>query len=217
MHDNPVLSDGNDTGPGSLSGLGPGAIVMTLDGELPVEWLAPGDMLITRDHGAQPLRAVVRTRGTTPEGAPLPDPVLLFPGDCMTSVKPWEKLRLAPGHRVLIRTLAVQVHFGLDEALARPGDLTRRRRTRPDPEIAEMTYHHLIMARHELIMAGGLWVESTCPAMAERLGHALPDMAGRPLITGHRQLARPVLSKEEAILLRQSLPVDLSLTDLFAA
>jgi hypothetical protein len=35
-----------------LPGLGPGVEVMTSEGALPVEWLATGDRLITRDHGA---------------------------------------------------------------------------------------------------------------------------------------------------------------------
>lgn len=217
MFDDPVFSDAEKAVPDRLSGLGPGAIVMTADGELPVEWLAPGDMLMTRDHGAQPLRAMVRLRDLTPEGLALPEPLLLFPGDCTPHVKPWEKLRLAPGHCVLIRTRAVQVHFGIDEALARPCDLTRRRRARPDPDMGALTYHHLIMGQHELIMAGGLWVETTCPAMADRLGKSLPAAAVRPLITGDRKLARPVLTPAEAMLLRRSMPQDLSLTDLFAA
>lgn len=58
-----------------LSGLGPGSYVMTSQGELPVEWLAVGDQLVTRDHGLQPLRHIERTRGT--EDNPLPDPLVL--------------------------------------------------------------------------------------------------------------------------------------------
>jgi hypothetical protein len=37
----------------TLSGLGPGSMVMTMDGELPVEWLAAGDRVITRDAWPQ--------------------------------------------------------------------------------------------------------------------------------------------------------------------
>lgn len=199
------------------SGIGPGAIVLTTNGELPVEWLSVGDMLITRDNGPQPVLAVVRQRSKTAGGMALPDPVLLFPGDCITSVKPWEKLRLAPGHRLLLRNPLVQLNFGLDEALARPCDLTRRRAPRPDPTMGLLTYFHLIMPRHELIMAGGLWLESTCPDMARRLGKAVPAAAAQTLLQRPQHAPRPTLSTKEANLLRQHMPQALSLTDLFAA
>jgi len=43
------------------SGLGPGTEVLTTDGVLPVEFLTPGDRIITRDRGAVPLaRLIVR-------------------------------------------------------------------------------------------------------------------------------------------------------------
>ncbi len=41
-----------------LSGLMAGAIVMTLDGEMPVEFLSPGDRVVTRDTGMAIVRAV---------------------------------------------------------------------------------------------------------------------------------------------------------------
>lgn len=202
---------------GRQSGIGPGANVLTADGELPVEWLSVGDMLVTRDNGGQPVLAIVRQRGLTTCGTILPDPVVLFPGDCITTIKPWEKLRLAPGHRVLLRTALVQLTFGFDEALARPGDLTRRRTPRPDPTMGPLTYFHLILARHELIMAGGLWLESTCPDMVRRLGKDVPPAAAQGLLARPLQAVRPSLSTHQANLLRQSMPRDLSLTDLFAA
>ncbi len=202
---------------GRQSGIGPGANVLTADGELPVEWLSVGDMLVTCDNGVQPVLAIVRQRGLTTCGTILPDPVVLFPGDCITTIKPWEKLRLAPGHRVLLRTALVQLTFGFDEALARPGDLTRRRTPRPDPTMGPLTYFHLIMARHELIMAGGLWLESTCPDMVRRLGKDVPPAAAQGLLARPLQAVRPSLSTHQANLLRQSMPRDLSLTDLFAA
>lgn len=40
-----------------LSGLLAGAVVMTLDGEIPVEFLSPGDRVVTRDSGM----AIIRT------------------------------------------------------------------------------------------------------------------------------------------------------------
>jgi hypothetical protein len=201
----------------TMSGLGPGSMVMTMDGELPVEWLTTGDRVITRDHGAQPLRALVRQRSSASDAVPLPEPVTLGPKSDHTDTKPWDRLRLAPGHRVLVKNYALQLNFGLDEALARPCDLTRRRIARPNPDLGLLTYHHLILARHELILVGGIWVESTCPEIADRLGAALPKDAVAPLTQGNRRLVRPTLTTAEATFLRHSMPQAMSLRELLAA
>lgn len=47
---------------GLSSGCRPGTMILTKDGELPVEYLVPGDMVITRDRGYAPLVRVERFR-----------------------------------------------------------------------------------------------------------------------------------------------------------
>lgn len=200
-----------------VSGFGPGTIVMTTDGEMPVEWLAPGDKMITRDHGAQPILWMGRMRGTTPEGAPLPDPVVLYPGDGPVGDSPIERLRLAPGHRAMLRLPDVQLHHGTDEALARVSDLSRRYSKRPDPNMGGLVYHHILMEQHELVNAGGLWVETVDAEMALRLD--VPDWVRKKsrIFDQSAQTARMCLTRDEAQMIRQSAPQDMSLLDLLVA
>ena len=199
-----------------ISGLGPGCMVLTLDGEMPIEWLAPGDKLITRDHGAQPVLHISRLR-KLPGGGALPQPLTFLRGEKGPQGELTEKLRVAPGHRGLIRRPEVALNFGSDEALARFGDISRRNRARPDPTMGGLTYHLVIMEQHEIISAGSLWVESTCTGMAEQLD--LPPAVKRAtaLLEPEARAARYCLTRDEALLIRHKCPADLSLLDLLAA
>ncbi|MBT9383981.1 Hint domain-containing protein [Pseudooceanicola sp. CBS1P-1] len=202
--------------PAPLSGLGPGTMLLTLEGEMPVEWIAPGDRLITRDRGAQPILHIARLR-KTPEGDPLPYPMTFHRGERGPQGELKEKLRVAPGHRGLLRRPEIQLNFGAEEALARFQDISRRNRARPDPTMGGLTYHLIIMERHEIITAGSLWVETTDADMAARL--ELPPAVRRAtrLFDPGTKTARRCLTRDEALLVRESCPRDLSLLDLMAA
>ncbi len=206
-------------GPGQqspISGLGPGTMVLTIEGEMPVEWLAPGDRLLTRDNGSRPIVHITRLH-RTPEGLPLPAPMAFLRGEIGPQGVLHEQTRVAPGHRGLIRHPEVAATFGCDEVLARFGEVSRRDRIHHDPRMGGLTYHLILMERHEIISAGALWVETTDPAMAARLD--LPPAVRRNtgLLDNDAALARHCLSREEAKLIRQNCPADLSLLELLAA
>ncbi|MGI3164367.1 Hint domain-containing protein [Pseudooceanicola sp. 200-1SW] len=205
-----------ETGTAPLSGLGPGCMVLTLDGEMPIEWLAPGDKVITRDHGAQPVLHIARLR-QAPGGGPLPAPLTFHPGERGPQGELLETLRVAPGHRALLRRPEIRAQFGTREALARFCDISRRNRARPDPNMGGLSYHQVILERHEIISAGSLWVESAGPEVAAQLD--LPPAVRRAtrLLDPDHATARPCLSRDEALQLRQLCPADLSLLDLLAA
>ncbi len=199
-----------------VTGLGPGTMLLGSQGEIPVEWLAPGDRLITRDHGTQMVQHIVRLR-RMPSGAALPPPIVFFPGEHGPGGQLSDKLRVAPGTRGLVKRHECQLDFGADEVLARFGDLTRRDSPRVDPTMGALTYHLVLMEQHEIISAGSLWVETVDADTAQRLD--LPPAVKRVsglLLPGARA-PRRCLSREEAILLREKVPQDLSLLDLLAA
>ncbi|KAA2313357.1 hypothetical protein DL237_12680 [Pseudooceanicola sediminis] len=199
-----------------ISGLGPGTMVLTLDGEMPVEWLAAGDRILTRDRGSQPILHIARLH-RTPEDRPLPTPMTFLRGEIGPQGALSEKVRVAPGHRGLIRRPEVALSLGSQEALARFEEVSRRNRSRPDPSMGGLTYHLIVMEHHEIINVGSLWVETTDPAMAARLD--LPPAVRRAtaLLEPDAPTARHCLSRSEAQLIRQKCPPQLTLLDLLAA
>ncbi len=199
-----------------LAGLGPGTILLSTAGEIPVEWLAPGDKLITRDHGAQPVQHIVRLR-RMPSGAPLPRPIVFVPGDYGPGGALTEKLRVAPGTRGLLKRPECELYYGTDEVLARFGDLSHREIPRTDPTMGTLTYHLIVMDRHEIINAGSLWVESVDAETARWLDLPLTVRRGLQLCRRGAEPPRRCLTEDETILFRDNVPAEVSLLELLAA
>ena len=143
-----------------LPALGPATQVMTPEGEVPVEWLATGDRVLTRDQGSQPILWIGRTRVHRNDLAEMPG---LAPIEIAERALghgcPTHPTWLGPGNRVLLSGAMVELHLGLDEALARAGDLVDGCTvcTRP----CEATqYTQILLPVHALVQANGLWVET---------------------------------------------------------
>ncbi|MBF9044214.1 hypothetical protein HKCCE4037_12805 [Rhodobacterales bacterium HKCCE4037] len=90
------------------AGLAPGTQVLTTDGAIPVEFLNPGDRIITR-RGVRKLKAVMRH--TIPEGTP----VVRVAADALGG-KPSTDITLMPGQRVLVRDWRAKALWGKDIA-----------------------------------------------------------------------------------------------------
>ncbi len=90
------------------AGLAPGTQVLTLDGAIPVEFLNPGDRLITR-RGARTLKSIVRH--TLPEGTQR----VCVSTDALGG-KPTGEVTLLPGQKVLIRDWRAKALWGKDIA-----------------------------------------------------------------------------------------------------
>ena len=85
-----------------------GARIYTLEGALPVEYLEPGDRIVTRS-GARKLRAVVRGDYVGPL-------VRVAPG-ALGHDRPGAPLLLGPQARLLLRDWRVELIYGKREAL----------------------------------------------------------------------------------------------------
>ncbi|MDJ0629365.1 MAG: Hint domain-containing protein [Rhodobacter sp.] len=179
-----------------VMGFGPATMISTIDGDLPVEWLSPGDRVITRDHGAQPLRWVGRFHVTAQQMAGNPDlrPVELGVG-ALGSNAPTHPLLLSPLHRVLLTGADVQLHFGAAEVLAVAKHLAV-----PAPRglgLGGFTYTHLLFDAHQIVRANGLWCESLfAGGRADRV--ARTSAARPPAVIRHGGRARPCLAGWEA-------------------
>ena len=131
----------------------PGTRILTPRGLRPVETLRPGDMVVTRDHGPQPLRWTGQRRvpGTGRFAPVLVDPRVLTGAEA--------PLLVSPQHRVLFTGFHAQLLFGEDEVLAAAGHLLDGRAVRRAP-CPEVTYAHVMFDRHEVIYAEGAATES---------------------------------------------------------
>lgn len=140
----------------------PGTRIATPDGPRPVETLAVGELVETRDHGAEPLVWIGRRRLRFPGATEAQKPVAFRPG-CLGEGVPRRRLVVSPQHRLLISAPELAASTGEAEALA-PAvgfiGLSGVRRMRGKRRV---DYVALMLARHEVIGAEGAWVESFYP------------------------------------------------------
>jgi hypothetical protein len=164
----------------------PGALILTPDGERPVEALRPGDLVTTRDRGAQP---VIWAGAETVPGTGDTAPVLIRAG----AMGNRRDLLLSPQHRMLMRGWRAELYAGLSEALVAAVHLVNGRTMLRAP-CAAVTYVHFMLERHEIVFAEGAETESLDPAgdaaLADReILRLVPERAGgaprvRPALRG---------------------------------
>ena len=164
-----------------------GTLIRTVAGEVPVERLRPGDLVLTRDNGPQPLRWVAVRRVGASELAARPElrPVRIAPG-ALGNHRP---LLVSPQHGVLVRL----PERGGGEGFARAIQLARMKggKVRIAEGVRAVTYLHLAFDRHEVVFSNGLASESfhpgeralasLTPAVRREYALLFPDLAaGRP-------------------------------------
>lgn len=189
---NLIEGDPDPDTPGPVCFAG-GTQIMTLHGPRAIETLRPGDRIVTRDHGPQPVRWVGCSEQTT--DALAADPKLRpirIGADALGPHTPRHDLDVSPQHRILIQSRIAHRMFGPEgvlvpavKLLALPG-VTQ---LGTDP----VSYYHLLFDAHEIIFANGCETESLLlgPMARARLGSAalaelatlfpdLDDIAGTP-------------------------------------
>jgi hypothetical protein len=191
----------------------PGTRIAVPGGWAAVERLAPGDRVLTRDRGAQPLVWVGLLH--LPAARLRADPALgplRIRAHAFGPGRPERDLVLSPQHRVLLLDPRAELLFGAAEVLAASAHLADGDRVRPSAAPGGVTYLHLACARHEILCAEGLAVESLRPgpaalaAMGPRQRAELlalwPELAGGAALPA----ARPLLRRWETALLAHRAP-----------
>ena len=207
---NPAESDQRQRRGGVICFL-PGTLIDTPRGPRAVESLVPGDKVVTREHGAQPViwRGETQLTGAELYLYPHLRPVRVCAG-ALAPEGPEGDLLVSPGHRLLL--LGARALFNDDEVLVRAGDLIDGRGIRRDFTLSTVTYVHLMLPRHEIIRANGLPCESFHPALADEavlkwharsIERACPGLVEAPERLGPR--ARRCLDRVEAEILRHAL------------
>lgn len=129
------------------TGLCAGTAVMTLDGELPIEHLTPGDRVITRDSGMAVLRDI---RVSVVEMVP----VRIKAGSLGHS-RPDHDMMVAPGALVHIRDWRAEALFGRKSALVPARRLIDGEFVAEMPA-AKVTVYELVFDAPHIVYADGV-------------------------------------------------------------
>lgn len=203
-----TVTNGTDTDTGFVNATSvpcfvAGTLIATPDGDRTAEGLLPGDLVMTKDEGAQPLRWIGSRRvAATGDFAPIHIRA--------NTLGQHRDLLVSPLHRVLIRDNLAELLFGEAEVLVAARDLvndhsiTRR-------EGGEVTYVHLLFDRHQVVFSEGLETESFLPGpqtassfeadVVDEIYSIFPELDPETGV-GYPTAARRTLKRYEAELLR---------------
>ena len=173
-HKSPLYAE--DLGPVCFT---PGTLIQTTQGLRPVEALHPGELILTRDHGPQPLLGLCRERFTALGAAA---PVLIRKGALGNDAD----LIVSQQHRMLICDWRAELYCGAPEVLVAARHLVDGDAISLLPG-GMVDYLHLRFAGHEIVTAAGIPSESLFPEFAALVDARSPRAA----------LARPTLRSYE--------------------
>lgn len=151
------------------TGIAAGTCIRTLDGILPVEFLEPGDRIVTR-AGARRLVAVSVERHLGPG-------LVRIRATSLGHDRPERDLLIAEGQLVLVRDWRARTLYGCDSAAIPAVRLADGEFVLREPKAADhaaVSLFTLRFAEDEVIWAEG--VELACPAI--RTAEAAPSLAG---------------------------------------
>ena len=139
-----------------------GTPIATAQGEIPVECLRVGDMVMTADHGPQPVRWIGRSRIVFSALNRHLRPVRIAAG-AMGGGLPRHDVVVSPAHRMVVADVRSQLLFAEDEVLMPAQFLVNDSTIRRDADCAHVDYWHILFDRHEIVFASGLASESLHP------------------------------------------------------
>ena len=131
-------------------------LVTTARGEIPVGQVRVGDLVLTADHGYQPILWIGRRRLQIDQRSHATQPILIQP-NALGSGALRRRIIVSPQHRLLLRTPAGEELFAPAKAFVGQTGIRYMRGRR------EIEYISILFARHEIIDASGLAAESFLP------------------------------------------------------
>ena len=157
--------DPDDLTPEALQAMGVpcfcrGTTILTERGEIAVEDLSVGDLVVTRDNGLQPIRWIGSRAldGAALAAAPKLNPIRIRAG-ALGQGLPRQDLLVSPQHRVLVRSTIAQRMFGAAEVLVAARQLTAIEGIE-ELRVDTVEYFHILFDRHEIVLSNGAETES---------------------------------------------------------
>ncbi|MBK4216318.1 Hint domain-containing protein [Paracoccus caeni] len=141
-----------------------GTLIDTEHGPIPVEDLEIGMNVRTLDRGLQPIRWLGSRRLTSAELAVNEKlrPIRIRRGVLAENV-PDRDLIVSPQHRILVSSPIAQRMFGAREVLVAAKQLLVLDGVEIADDIGDVTYHHFLFDRHEIVTSNGAMTESLFP------------------------------------------------------
>ncbi len=181
-----------------------GAMVHTPAGPIAIEKLKAGDLVLTLDHGPQPILWAGCRRPSALEFLFFPQirPITVTKG-ALGPNTPNRDLVVSPKHRMMISSDMASYYFGEAEVLLTAESLIDGKTIFRTSDRAMVTYRHLLFAEHEVIFVNGAPTESLFPGTSTLSPEALMeiDLMGIERDTTC-QFARPALRGREAKILQ---------------
>lgn len=175
-----------------------GSMILTDRGERPVEDLKTGDLVVTRDHGLQPIRWIGQ-KATQGHGNLAP--VRIQKG----AFGNHSDLIVSPQHRMVYEGAQANLLFAQPEVMI-PAVHLLQSGCATQTDVDQVTYFHIMFDQHEVIFANGAATESFHPglqglgaidsAAREELFTLFPELRSEPRQYG--DTARMVLRGYEA-------------------
>ncbi len=199
----------NDTPSAGVICFTPGTRIETPNGPRMIEDLRAGDMVSTRDSGAQPIlwTGCRRLSGARLFVMPRLRPVRIHRG-ALADDRPEDDLVVSPDHQILIEGQRAYDLFNEREVLVAAKHLVNESSITIDTSRRHVTYVHILLPQHEVLTANGIPSESFHPASADldtlspddlsRLLAQFPDLEIDP--SGYGAHARRVLSPSEGVI-----------------
>lgn len=173
-----------------------GTWIETPAGPRRVEDLSVGDLITTLDHGPQAIRWIGSKRVVGAALARMPNliPMRIAAG-ALGSGLPAADLVVSPQHRVLLSSGIARRMFGSEEVLVPAKKLASLPGVTQEA-IGEVEYFHILMDRHEIVIANGTPTETllTGPVALRSVGAE----ARREILALFPQLAVPGYSTQPA-------------------
>ena len=162
----PSRGHGQEAAADAATGVLAGTEILTLSGAMPVEYLSPGDRIITRE-GARVLRALrVRHAGRLP--------LVRIAAGALGHDRPEAGLDLPADQPVLLRDWRARVMFGTDRAVLPVRRLIDGEFVRPVAG-RDLRVFTLAFDAPQVVYAEGM--ELPCPAVGATADEARPDAA----------------------------------------
>ncbi|ADO43221.1 Hint domain-containing protein [Ketogulonicigenium vulgare] len=196
--------------------------IETAGGPVLIQNLTPGDLVMTRDHGARPIRWIGKRNLDADELETFPSlrPVRIKAGALGRGV-PQDDLLVSQQHRMLVRSRIARRLFESAEVLIAAKQLLQVEGIDIAEDVSAVEYYHMMFDQHEVVSANGAPTESLytgaesmraiSPAAQEEIFTLFPELrdyddtppparplassrAGRRLVVRHLKNNLPLLS-----------------------